>query len=72
MSQDSFSTIANRYRDDYRDREYRRSRSRSVDRDRYRSRDRDYRRSMSPDYSRERGKAHYDDEHHSRSRSEER
>ncbi|XP_016437601.2 uncharacterized protein LOC107763625 isoform X2 [Nicotiana tabacum] len=64
-----------RYRDDhYRDREYRRSRSRSVDRyerDRYKRRERDYRRrsrsrSLSPDYDRDRGRGR-DKKHHRRS-----
>ncbi|CAN6586620.1 unnamed protein product [Malus baccata var. baccata] len=63
-----------RYRDDYRDRGYRRrSRSRSwdrYDRDRYHGRDRDYRqrsrsRSASPDYYRGRGRGRYDDERRS-------
>ncbi|KAH9658285.1 serine/arginine-rich splicing factor SC35 [Citrus sinensis] len=67
-----------RYRDDYRDRDYRRrSHSRSWDRyerDRYRGRDRDYRRrsrsrSASPDYSRGRGRGRYDDYRRSPSRS---
>ncbi|XP_028800841.1 serine/arginine-rich splicing factor SC35 isoform X1 [Neltuma alba] len=67
-----------RYRDDYRDRDYRkRSRSRSYDRyerDRYRGRDRDYRRrsrsrSASPDYYKSRGRDRYDDDRRSRSRS---
>ncbi|KAJ7968192.1 serine/arginine-rich splicing factor SC35 [Quillaja saponaria] len=66
------------YRDEYRDRDYRRrSRSRSwdrYDRDRYRGRDRDYHRrsrsrSASPDSYRSRGKGRYDDERRSRSRS---
>ncbi|GJZ03090.1 ribonuclease H-like domain-containing protein [Tanacetum coccineum] len=63
------------YRDDYRDRGYRRSRSRSRDRyDRYRGRDRGHRyrsrsRSYSPDYDRVRGRSRYDDERWSRSRS---
>ncbi|PON63836.1 Splicing factor-like protein [Parasponia andersonii] len=65
-----------RYRDDYRDRDYRRrSRSRSSDRyerDRYHGRDRDYHhrrrsRSASPDYYRRRGRGRY--EGWSRSRS---
>ncbi|XP_034224190.1 serine/arginine-rich splicing factor SC35-like isoform X2 [Prunus dulcis] len=67
-----------RYRDDYRDRDYRRrSRSRSwdrSDRDRYHGRDREYRRrsrscSASPDYYRSRRRVRYDDERRSRSRS---
>ncbi|GAV65349.1 RRM_1 domain-containing protein [Cephalotus follicularis] len=66
-----------RYRDDYKDMDYRRSRSRSWDRydcDRYRGRERDYRRrsrsrSLSPDYSRGRGRRRYDDERRSSSRS---
>ncbi|XP_015886280.3 serine/arginine-rich splicing factor SC35 [Ziziphus jujuba] len=67
-----------RYRDDYRDRDYRRrSRSRSWDRyerSRYRGRDRDYRHrsrspSASPDYYRSKGKGRYYDERRSRSRS---
>ncbi|KAJ9162698.1 hypothetical protein P3X46_022454 [Hevea brasiliensis] len=67
-----------RYRDDYRDKGYRRrSRSRSRDRyerEKYRARDRDYRRrsrsrSVSPDHSRGRGRGHYDDERRSSSRS---
>ncbi|GAB4838454.1 Serine/arginine-rich splicing factor sc35 [Ancistrocladus abbreviatus] len=65
-----------RYRDDYRDRDYyrRRSRSRSLDRyerDRYRGRERDYHRrsrsrSASPDYYRARGRDRYGDEKKSR------
>lgn len=68
-----------RYRDDYRDRDYRRrSRSRSYDkydRDKYSDRGRDYRRrsrslSASPDYRKGRGRGrHDDDRHRSRSRS---
>ncbi|XP_048426563.1 serine/arginine-rich splicing factor SC35-like [Pyrus x bretschneideri] len=72
-----------RYRDDYRDRDYRRrSRNRSwdrYDRDRYHGRDRDYRRrsrsrSASPDYYRIRGRGCYDERrspspYRSRSRS---
>ncbi|KAG1342360.1 serine/arginine-rich splicing factor SC35 [Cocos nucifera] len=68
-----------RYRDDYRDRDYRRrSRSRSRGRydryDRYRDRERDYRRrsrsrSESPDYYRGRGRRSDDDRRRSRSRS---
>ncbi|KAF5731937.1 putative serine/arginine rich splicing factor [Tripterygium wilfordii] len=67
-----------RYRDDYRDRDYRRSRrSRSYDRhdlDRHRGRDRDVRRrsrsrSASPDYSRGRGGGRYDEDRRSASRS---
>ncbi|KAK1313856.1 hypothetical protein QJS10_CPA06g02030 [Acorus calamus] len=72
------------YRNDYRGRSYRRSRSRSrdrydrYDRDRYRSRERDYRRrsrsrSLTPDYGRRHGKGRYDDDYRrSRSRSFER
>ncbi|XP_044507700.1 serine/arginine-rich splicing factor SC35-like isoform X2 [Mangifera indica] len=67
-----------RYRDDYRDRDYRRrSRSTSLDgydHDRYRGRDRDYRhrsrsRSASPDNFRGRGRGRYDDDRRSASRS---
>uniref|UniRef100_A0A2N9IUQ5 RRM domain-containing protein n=1 Tax=Fagus sylvatica TaxID=28930 RepID=A0A2N9IUQ5_FAGSY len=67
-----------RYRDDYKDRDYRRrSHSRSLDRydrDRYRGKDKDYRRrsrscSASPDYYRGGGRGRYDDERRSRSRS---
>ncbi|XP_052202085.1 serine/arginine-rich splicing factor SC35-like [Diospyros lotus] len=67
-----------RYRDEYKDKDYRRrSRSRSrgkYDRDRQRGRERDYRhrsrsRSVSPDYRKDRGRARYDDERRSPSRS---
>ncbi|KAJ4848883.1 hypothetical protein Tsubulata_043641 [Turnera subulata] len=65
-----------RYRDDYKDRDYRRrSRSRSrdrYDRDGYHGREREYRRrgvSRSPDHHKERGKGRYDEERRSRSAS---
>ncbi|KAK1417617.1 hypothetical protein QVD17_26747 [Tagetes erecta] len=63
---------SSRYRDDYRDNDYRR-RSRSRSRDRY-SRDRGHRyrsrsRSYTPDYDRARDRDRYDDERRSRSRS---
>lgn len=70
-----------RYRDEYRDRDYRRrSRSRSRDRydcDRYRGRERDHRRrsrsrSASPDRHKYHGRGKYDEERRSRSRSYER
>ncbi|KAF5444169.1 hypothetical protein F2P56_036665, partial [Juglans regia] len=65
-----------RHRDDYRDQDYRRGRSRSLDRydrDKY-GRERDYlhrsrSRSVSPDYHRARGRGRYYDEHRSRSHS---
>ncbi|XP_027148496.1 serine/arginine-rich splicing factor SC35-like isoform X2 [Coffea eugenioides] len=65
------------YRDDYKDRDHRRSsrsRSRGKDREGRRGRDRDYRhrsrsRSGSPDYHKDRGRGRYDDDRRSRSRS---
>eukprot|EP01018_Ginkgo_biloba_P028841 Gb_39592 [translate_table: standard] len=60
-----------RYRDDYRDREYRkRSRSRDkFERGRYREKDRDYRRSPSPSRIKSRSRSRLNDEPKRRSRS---